>query len=60
MLVLGAVAAVGGGLCLGADGGLAVLVVGCQVDLLRVLGHVKREPEHNIRLKSWCYRFTDV
>ena len=42
--VLGPVAAVGRGLGLGAHRGLAVLVVGGQVDLLRVLGNIEGEP----------------
>ena len=44
VVVLGAVAAVGGGLSLGPDGGLSVLVEGGQVNLLCVLRHVKCEP----------------
>ena len=44
VVVLGAVAAVGGGLCLRPDGCLGVLVEGGQVNLLCVLRHVKCEP----------------
>ena len=44
VVVLGAVAAVGRGLRLGSDRGLGVLVEGGQVNLLRVLRHVKCKP----------------
>ena len=44
VVVLGAVAAVGRGLCLSPDRGLGVLVEGGQVNLLSVHRHVKCEP----------------
>ena len=44
VVILGAVAAVGGGLCLGPDRCLGVLVEGGQINLLGVFRHIKCEP----------------